>query len=172
MAEIEHFSLLDDPALDCAPRGMPRYTSWPYAQYWRDTEAGIAVTAEHSIETRLLSNNAAPSGQAPSAMGFAQITQRDANTLVVQSSHFAPMAWGAARGVSSSAQKRLVERYELQADDLMVLTITLIDPVMLSEPVTVQHRYRKVPGYTFAEEPPCDVATARRHLQFEVEASR
>ena len=56
---------------------------------------------------------------------------------------------------------RLEDGYRLR------LTYTVTDPALLEEPVSETLHYARVHDFEFADEPPCDVATARRHLDYE-----
>jgi hypothetical protein len=88
-------------------------------------------------------------------------------TLVVETTEFPATRWGNERGIDSSAQKRVVERFTLTDDGLgMTVSYTLEDPVYLSAPVTRSGRYTKIAEHELATEI-CDLETTRRHLQFE-----
>ena len=58
----------------------------------------------------------------------------------------------------------MVEHYELTEDGMFIdISYTLIDPVFLTEPVTVRGRYRKAESREFTPIS-CDPNTAKRHL--------
>ncbi len=167
-AQVASFDIKDDPSLRCEPRGLPRMLEWPYISRWRNVDDGIDVVIEHSTDRRLLFNDAGAARAVLADMGISRITRRDAEKLVIESQGFPAKFWGITRGIDSSEAKRLVETYTLAPDGLsMNLTVEIHDPAALTEPVVQVHTYRKTHDFVFGEEPPCDLATARRHLQFE-----
>ena len=165
---VARFDINDDPVLRCAPRGMPRMLEYPYAQHWENAGDGIAITIEHSTATRRLNGPTDDPVLTQPEMGRSTITHRDAERLVVASTGFHPLEWGLWRGIDSSADKRIVEEYRLTDDGYRFeLTYTIEDPEYLAAPASRTLRFRKLHDFEFAEEPPCDVETATRHLRFE-----
>ena len=82
--------------------------------------------------------------------------------LVVETANFSNHRSGAARGIPSGPQKRLVERFELDPGRTsMTYRFELEDPEFLSETVVgeVQSAYR--PDVEFAPIP-CDLENAQR----------
>ena len=74
---------------------------------------------------------------------------------------------GLVPGVDSSEQKRIIERYALNNGGMgMGITMTLEDPVYLTEPVTINGTYRKVPDFDL-EPFECDLEAARKDLSVE-----
>ncbi len=166
--EGARFDINDDPSLRCERRGMPRMLVWPYAQRWERTENGMRIELEHSDDVRTIHERNPPAPVAHDN-GFSVASVVDGD-YVVRSGNFPDKHWGTWRGISSGEQKTVVEKYELQDDGLrMKLTFTVSDPEYLTEPVMQTASFAKVADYEFAEEPPCDVFTATRHLQFETE---
>ena len=101
-------------------------------------------------------------------MGHAAIVERADGLMLVRTSGFAAKHWGLATGISSGPDKTLLERYELMDEGYRLkLTYTVEDPAVLTAPATETLYYAKVHDYAFADEPPCDVGTARRHLEYE-----
>lgn len=166
---LADFDINDDPSLNCEPRGVPRMLSWPYSQKWLADGDDVYVTIEHAIETRRF--HADQNARLPESihdLGQSRIISRSDGELVVETSGFTPKFWGLTRGVSSGADKVVTERYRLVEDGYrMELTVTMEDPLAITEPVTDTIHYAKVADFDFAEEPPCDVRSARRHLEFE-----
>lgn len=166
-----------DPSVSCRPRGVPRMLDWPYAQQWRLTEQGMAVSIEHAVEERLL-NYVAPrsleersdavSHEGGLGMGVSVISEQSANRMVVQTNSFGDKDWGLGRGIDSSSSKHLTETYELIEGGLkMKLAYTVVDDVYLVQPAEATFYFAKVTDYEFAAEPACDVTTAQRHLKYE-----
>ena len=166
--EVDRFDIDDDPALRCESLGIPRMLAWPYSQKWRLLDEGMHVTIEHAVQQRMFRFGPAENAGADPHMGESLITSRGDGTLTVTSTGFPDKHWGLARGISSSTDKRLVEQYTLAEDGLRLdLTVRISDRAALSAPVEMHYSYAKVHDFEFAEEPPCDVATATRHLQYE-----
>lgn len=174
--EVAKFALEDDPGMNCQPRGLPRMLEWPYAQQWQVTDESISIGIEHATETREIPFSKVD--QAGSSdprtlideqgLGSSMALQIGDKTLEIITSGFAAKFWGNARGLSSSGEKILLERYELIEDGYRLrLTYVITDPEYLQRPVEKVLEFRKVVDYAFAGEPPCDVRTARRHLEFE-----
>ena len=184
-AEVARFKLADDPSNQCQPRGFPRMLEWPYAQRWRITEEGIDIQIEHSEEHRQIpwqssvgaaayaanTNGRLSSVEVLNAANRQPVSQArlsDKNVLVIETSGFVEKFWGNARGISSSEEKTLREHYQfVDGGRRMVLTYMLSDPRYLTESVEVVLNYAQVHDYQFADEPPCDIATATRHLKYE-----
>lgn len=168
-AEVARFDLRNDPSLNCEPRGLPRMLSWPYSQRWHTEGDDFAISLEHATETRRLV--ADPQVVLPPAtddLGQARILSRGPDELIVETKGFSPKLWGLTRGVSSGEGKVLTEHYRLVEEGFRLeLTVTMVDPLALTAPVVETLNYAKVRDFEFAEEPPCDVRTARRHLEFE-----
>lgn len=167
-SQAASFDIKDDPSLRCEPRGLPRMLEWPYISRWRNVDDGIDVVIEHSTDRRLLFNDAGAARAVMPDMGISRITHRDAEKLMIESQGFPAKFWGITRGIDSSDAKRLVETYTLAPDGLSKhLTLEIHDPASLTEPVVQVYKYRKTHDFVFGEEPPCDLTTAQRHLQFE-----
>ena len=169
-AQVSTFNRNEDPLLNCEPRGLPGMLTWPYAQHWRNVGQGLAVTIEHSVEQRLIYNSADEAQRGQDAMGVSVLLARGAKEMVIQTGGFSAKTWGLGRGVNSSAKKTITETYRLADDGIsMSLVLEISDPVMLRRPIVLEHQFEKIPDFQFAAEPPCDTATARRHLQFEAQ---
>jgi hypothetical protein len=170
--EAEAFDIHDDPATRCEPIGIPRKLGYPYAQKWTIDDEGIAIVFEHSTDTRMFLNIGSQ-GVAKHGLGVSVIGEQSAGHLIVITQGFLTKDWGLARGIGSSSSKHILETYELAEDGYRLdLTYVVEDPEYLTEPVTEHHSYAKVHDYEFAEEPPCDIATATRHWEFESDAGR
>ena len=169
--EVAAFDINDDPSLNCEPRGNPRMLNWPYSLKWQAQGENILITIEHAVETRTLYSEATASLPPEEFnLGQSRIVARTQNELVVETRGFAPKHWGLTRGLSSSSEKVITERYELVEDGYRLkLDVTMEDPLSITQPVTDTIYYAKVHDFEFAEEPPCDVQSARRHLEFERE---
>ena len=165
-AQVAAFDLNEDPALECLGTGVPRTILAPYRIGWIRHADRIELTRENSGLKRTihLGSRERPAGLAPSLLGHSAGRFEADGTLVIETTGFMPTRWGLARGVDSSAGKRVVERYALTDGGLgMSVSYTLEDPEFLTGPVTVTGAYRKVAD----EELPvfqCDREAATRHL--------
>ena len=167
-AQAEHFDLNDDPVLDCVPMGVPRLILATYSHRWQRFEDRIVIEKERTpqIRTIYLDGRAQPADFTPTELGFSVGRIEPDGTLVVETSGFAATPWGNARGLDSSEQKSVIERYRLvDGGYAMSVSYTIDDPMYLSEPVTVNGEYAKSSDFEFVAEV-CDPATARRHLRY------
>jgi hypothetical protein len=168
-AQVEAWNVTDDPEIDCVPLGVPRLILATYSHQWRREPGRIVIEKERSPQVRVihLDSAAPPADFVPNELGYSVGRFESDGTLVVETTGFAPTRWGNARGLDSSAEKRVTERYELTGDGYkMSVAYTIEDPVYLAEPFTLEGEYQKSADYTFVDEP-CDKATAHRFLQFQ-----
>jgi hypothetical protein len=166
--QINGFDTANDPYFRCIMISTPRviFGAAGY-RFTRDAKT-LKIDKEHSGRHRVIHMDGAamPANFKPDMDGWSVGHIEQDGTLIVETSGFEPTPWGIARGVDSSAQKRSVEHYKLEADGLGIsASYTITDPVYLTAPYTVVGRYRKVADYDFPVEPPCDPATASRHLR-------
>ncbi len=169
-ALLDEYDAADNPGFDCIPASSPGIIFAAYGFLWSRTDERIVVTKEHSTQVRVLHLDGAPRPEdyRRNSLGYSVGHIDHDGVLVVETTNYSPTRWGNIRGIDSSEEKRVTERYELTNDGLnMDVSYTIEDPVYLTEPKTVARQYRKVADYDFAEEPPCDTATSRRHLAFE-----
>jgi len=168
-AQVEAWNINDDPELDCVPMGVPRLILATYSHAWTRTDGRIVIEKERSPQVRVIHLDSAqrPPELVPNELGYSVGRFEADGTLIVETTGFAATAWGNARGLDSSEQKRVVERYRLTGNGLrMSVSYTIEDPVYLTQPVTIEGEYQKSSDYEFVDEP-CDQDTARRHLQFQ-----
>jgi hypothetical protein len=167
-AQALAFNIDDDPVLDCVPMGVPRLILSTYSSRWTRSGDTIVIEKERTPQIRTVHLNGAPRPPSfvPNELGYSVGRIESDGTLVVETDGFASTPWGNARGLDSSNEKRVVERYKLAADGYgMEVSYTMYDSVYLREPVTVRSQYRKNADLEFVAET-CDLETARRHLQF------
>lgn len=166
---VDAYEPEDDPALSCIERGMPGIILSPYTHQWTREADRIVITKDQTLQTRVihLDGSRPPADYEPDALGYSVGRFEDENTLIVETTGFAPTAWGLTRGIDSSDQKRITERFELVDNGYeMRVSYTVEDPVYLREPATREGGYRKIAEHEFVDVE-CDIETARRHLQFE-----
>ncbi len=174
-AQVDVFDLNDDPWLDCEPLSVPRVIFSPFSHGWTRTPDSIVIRKELSpmIRTVHLDGSPRPDDYEPDATDYSGFSGYSVGhfesdgTLVIETTGFAATRWGIERGIDSSTQKRVVERFKLtNGGNGMTVSYTIEDPVYLSEPVTRTGRYQKIADHELAFEL-CDLETTRRHLQFE-----
>ena len=164
--QADAFDINDDPVLDCVPLGVPRLILATYSHQWTRHDDHIVIRKERSPQVRTIDlvRDTPPSDFVPNELGYSTGWIEADGTLVVETTGFTGTRWGNSRGLDSSAQKQVTERYRLIDGGFgMDVEYTIVDPVYLTEPVTIRGEYRKSADYAFVEEQ-CDAAVARRHL--------
>jgi hypothetical protein len=166
-AQVAAFDPDQNPDWDCLPQSMPTILGYPYPfEIIRDDENTLRLLYEVNHVERLIHFEVTepPADVAPTPTGYSIGRFADDGALVIETSRFSDVRWGAGEGVDSGEQKTTREVYRL-ADDgrSLELGFTMEDPEYLTEPVTVAHRYNLNPGYQI-QDYYCDPATSRRHL--------
>lgn len=167
-AQAEAFDINDDPQLNCVAMGVPRLILATYSHRWQRFDDRIVIEKERTpqLRTIYLDGLEQPQDFVPDELGFSTGHFENDGTLVVETTGFTATPWGNSRGLDSSDQKVVVERYKLINDGhAMSVSYIIDDPVFLTEPVTVVGEYQKGPDFEFVEET-CDPVTASRHLEF------
>lgn len=170
-AQVEAFDMKQDPMVNCIPPALPRVTYSPFRHRW--TRTGNTLTTEKELSpfkrTIKLGTREFPDEIEPSRMGYSVGWIDEDGALVIKSRGFIADAWGNYRGLDSSTEKTVRERYVLADDGLsMVMELTVFDPAVLTEPYTEHWKFVKGPDYSGdLAGLDCDPESARRHLQFE-----
>jgi hypothetical protein len=157
------------PAVDCVPLPAPSVTIVPDVKRIRVDDGSIRIAGEFDGGERVIhvvDGGGKPHSPAPqpSVHGHS-VGHWEGNTLVVETSAFAPHALGNGLGLTSSPAKRLVERLTLDDDGTgLAYEFELTDPAVLAAPVTGKLRWVYRPDLTFMPEP-CDRENARRFLK-------
>ena len=168
-ALIDAYDPNDSPSFDCLPANVPGITLGAYTHRWIREDDRIVIEKDQSTAVRVihLGGTGPPADWRPNSLGYSVGRFEADGTLVVETTGFAPTRWGTARGLDSSEQKRVVERFRLSGDGFgMDVSIIVEDPEYLVAPYTREGGYNKVRDHEFSDIP-CDLDTARRHLQFE-----
>ncbi len=165
-AQRVRFDYRDNPGYECAERGLPFYSLGPYAYSWKRYVDRIEITSQYSAYTRTLhlDETRHPDDLEPSLVGHSIAHIDEDGSLLVDTVGFpAGVKWGLAPGIYSSEQKRIIEHYTLNNGGMgMTITVTIEDPVYLTEPVIVNGTYRKVPDIEVTYE--CDLEAAQKDL--------
>lgn len=156
----------DDPALDCEPESLPSTILPVFPVRFsviRDNQIHIWYEEFDGYRLVLLDREEHSEGLAPNLMGHS-IGTLDGNVLEIETIGFSETVWGLGRGIPSSDQKTLRERYELSEEGTkMSVEYWFEDPIYLAEPQHVTGEMLLKPGYDFAAWA-CDADAARRHL--------
>jgi hypothetical protein len=165
-AQVAEFDLVNDPYLRCHTTAIPRLTYSPFGHRWIRDGDTIRIEKEFNPNARIihLGMTEHPENIEPSRVGHS-IGWFEGDTLVVDTIGFVYDDWGNYRGLDSSEQKHIVERYTLTNDGYgLHMELTQMDPEFLTEPYTMEWDYRKQKEYEF-EYQPCTIESAARHLE-------
>ncbi len=153
-----------NPQINCRSRTAPWFMIFPSVQRIEVGETTVSIQSEYdAIERTIHLDTDSHDGAIPSHQGHS-IGWWEDDILVVDTTHFTDHRSGAARGIPSSSQKHLIERFSLAPDRTsMTYSFTLEDPEYLAEAVTgtVQSAYR--PDVEFAPIR-CDLENTRRFI--------
>lgn len=164
-AQLAEFDLANDPFLNCHTTAFPRQNYAPFGHRWVRYEDRIEVEKEHNPNKRTIWLNVKehPENLEPSRVGHS-IGWFEGDALVVDTVGFVHDPWGNYRGIDSSEEKHVVERYTLDDDGFgMHMTLTQYDPQYLDGPAVMEWDYRKQKAYDFVYVP-CTLDSAQRHL--------
>jgi len=142
----------DDPALYCAiymPRTMIAWGRNPMEIFQSDEQIWIVFERMHQVRRIYLDDRAPLEDEGPTWMGHSTGSW-DGNTLVVETVNMreAIFHWS---GLPLSGETKIVERFELLAEDSLEILMTVIDPVNYQEPWTTRHIWRLAPETDFYE---------------------
>lgn len=166
------FDVHDTPGMNCIAPNLPSIFYPPYLFDIRVDGDQVILHHEYfGIERPF-----AIGGSQLPANDLAEFGQRsgrfEEDMLVVESSRFPAMLAGLAGNldsngngsdIPSSDQKRIVERYSLNADGSeLTINFTVEDPVYLTEPYTDSLTYYRVAPETPFYDFPCDSDISRR----------
>ena len=139
--------LLDNPAINCEPKGMPGIMNPPYPMDFIDQGAVILLRQEEfdAVRTIYMDPDATPGDPQPSLLGHS-VGRWEGDTLVVETTH---VNWPFfdSRGVPQSEQARYEERFTLSADGKRLnYTLDVVDPETFTEPVRLDRFWLWIPG--------------------------
>lgn len=167
-AQVEKFSVNNNPELTCQQIGVPKLVIYPYGINWTRKGDVILIQKEHMDEDRVIYLNPhvmATMQLSPTYVGTSYGRFESERHLKVLTVGFLPTPWGNANGIDSSEQKRVIEDYVLSEDGMSVeISYTIEDPVYMTESVTVTGGYFKAKNRPF-EKLGCDEHAASRHLE-------
>lgn len=165
-AEHAAFDVEDNPWFRCVSKTPPwLFSSVGAHRFTRDADT---LTIRHEINdvdrTIHLGMSEHPIDTQASHIGHS-IGWFEGETLNVDTAYFAPAEWGIGGGVSSSAQKHLVESFTLTDDGRRIdYEYTMTDPLYLTQPITISTQLGLDVGYPFQDEYGCDAEASSRHI--------
>ena len=137
------------PKYDCAPMSIPHMWTDPYSHQIEQKDDRIVFTygKDDVVRTAWLPKAKHPK-PAPNEYSYfgTSFAHYEGNTLVVETTHFAfdPQGLNADFRLASSTQKKVVERYSKDGDNL-ILEVTTTDPFFLKEPWVYKVRSKPDP---------------------------
>lgn len=152
-----------NPGLDCVPFASPPYMILPGFRSIELRDDRVIIRGEDAAVERVVHLDVAShDGAAPSVQGHS-IGRFEGTTLVVDTARFAPHRLGNGAGLPSSANKRLVERFALNADGGLTYSFEVEDAEFLKERVSGTAQWVHRPDVEFTATP-CDRDNAKRFL--------
>jgi hypothetical protein len=150
------------PALQCVASPAPYFMFILDVKRITTGEDAITVVGDYEGGERTIHMNLADhTGATPSVQGHS-VGRWEGDTLVIDTTHFTPLAMAHAYGVPSGVRKHLVERLTRNADGTRIAYhFELSDPEFLAAPITGEAEWAYRPDLELALEA-CDPETARR----------
>jgi hypothetical protein len=147
---------VDDENTSCIPYGMLTtmlgIAQYPFEILSTPTQLTLLTEIFGSVRRIYLDGRRPPPELLPSRMGFSTGHWEGA-TLVVETTHLTPENEGSAR--PGSAAQRIVERFSVVPDAQygkeLVDEITVHDPTVYTQPITVTMRYKWAPDVQVGE---------------------
>lgn len=165
-AAIESYGMADNPSKDCNFEKPPFSMIWPGVIDIEPDGDVVRLRFELSPDRLIHMDDGDHEGAEYAPTGHS-IGSFDGTTLVVDTTHFEAHRRGLGRGLPSSRDKHLIERFELASDGSeMIYRFRVEDPVYLTEPMTSSIRLQYRPDLV-PERVACDTAIASRYLEYE-----
>ena len=170
-AQVAAYKAEDNPTLRCVPSTLPYLLATVYEYKWIRYGDRIVIEKEQFNDgTRVihLDGKPRPPNFKPNPMGWSTGRIEADGSLVVETSGFNAAPWGNGSGIDSGPGKKVTERYKMTNGGLnLTLSWTVEDPEYFTAPVKGEALFNKVPDFTFAKNPPCDLKAAQQHLQYD-----
>ena len=165
-AALDQYDRNDDPGFECQSRSLPQMIVpvYPMQIAWVDeTLLTIRYETDETVRHVYMGQSAFPANVTPSSMGYSIGALVD-GALEIETRYFTANPWGNGRGVPSSEQKTVFERYTLVNDGKrMEVQYRFSDPVYLTETVERRGAYVLRNDYVVSDYK-CDPDSAVRHL--------
>ena len=135
----------NDPVYACFRPGTPRIYMHPFPMEIIQTPGRVLMLFEydHAVRQIFTDGREHRTDLAPMWMGDAT-GHWEGDTLVVETVNFNDKTWIDREGVPHSDQLRVLERIRRDADDNLLIDITIEDPIAFTESWTGRRRYRRV----------------------------
>ncbi|MDH3420656.1 MAG: DUF6152 family protein [Gammaproteobacteria bacterium] len=159
----------NDPVYRCEPPGVPRIYAHPapFEIFQLSDRVVIVYEFQHHVRQIYTDGRGRAEGRPASWMGQA-VGHWEDDVLVVETTDFNDNTWIDRRGVPHSDQLRVTERFRREAEDRLVVDITVEDPIAFTAPWTTQRLFDSV-NWTLAESVCVDTASFEEFSEFERE---
>ena len=160
------FDQIEDPVNQCVPTGF-FFAAGPLPIWIEQYEDRVELRYEfwHTVRTVYTDGRDHPVDLALSRMGHS-IGWYDGQTLVAETVGIEPHIFLPVSGVDgmrSSARSRAIERFTRSDDgERLVIETTIVDPVILREPVTLLSHRLLAPEVEYLDEPQCEALSGVR----------
>lgn len=168
-AFAEAFDELAAPKYDCGPATLPGLFGDPYTFQIEQFNDRVVFTYEKDDIVRTIwldgNSNPEPGSGEFFVHGYAE-GRYEGGTLVVETTRFLFDPAGLAGdyiSAPSSTQKRLIERYSMNGENLR-MAVTVEDPIFLRAPIEYVMQWRPTPG-PLSLPWNCDPVAAQRNLR-------
>ncbi len=167
LAYMKVFDEATSPKYDCQPSTPPAIEYDPYMMeivQWPDR---VLLRYEKDDQLRTVWLD----GRRPTVHDFGiqgfSVGRYESNALIVETDHFVFDITGFDdyNGIPSSQQKRVIERYWRDGNELRA-TITVEDPMFLRKPASYSTRWAPAPKGTKLSAFDCDPESARAMVKF------
>ncbi len=139
--------LVDDPALQCVPAGMPNLMDNPYPMRFYAEEGNIVMHFELNDAIRIIHMNSNSNNESneSSPLGYSK-GKWDGDELTVETNNIT-YPYFDDLGTPQSGNLKLSERYRLSEDETRLdWEIVAVDPAIFLEPVLLSGYMAWVPG--------------------------
>ena len=160
------FDQIEDPVNQCVPTGF-FFAAGPLPIWIEQYEDRVVLRYEfwHTVRTVYTDGRDHPVDLPLSRMGHS-IGWYDGQTLVAETVGIEPHIFLPVSGVDglrSSARSRAIERFSRSDDgERLVIETTIVDPVILREPVTLLSHRLLAPEVEYLDEPQCEALSGVR----------
>ena len=153
----------DNPVAKCLPYVTPYHWKLPYLQQIDLTNDGVVFIHEYGYIVRTAPLNQPMPDSADSSYQGISVAYWDGPELVVDTAYYSEHPWGVARGIPAGKLKKTEERFRLNEEGEIEITITVTDPEYLTEPTARTYKMTRVDSVI--EENDCDLDAAQRYTQ-------
>jgi hypothetical protein len=130
-------------AANCVPPGMPQIMRMPYPIEFLFNPGRVTIAAETYSQVRRIytDGRALPEDPDPAFNGWS-VGKWQGDTLVAETNGLNPNT-SLMAGVHPTEQTRIHETFHLEKPDLMLVTTTITDPGVFTEPLVLKQAYAR-----------------------------